>query len=267
MNENHRVCILSNHAEDLSLWRETLLRWQYPLTEGTIMKVFFAAIISVAILACEDSGRKDVKLETEKEKLSYAIGLNIGTNMHRDSVGVDPVVLLAGINDALTGDSSRRRMTDEEAQQAIMAFQQEMMARKSANAQLEGSENLKKGQAFLEENKKKEGVITLPSGLQYQVITEGKGRSPRENQTVTTNYRGMLINGEEFDSSYKRGEPMEFPLNRMISGWTEALQLMKVGSKWKLFVPPDLAYGEQGYGDVIGPNETLIFEIELLAIK
>ena len=127
--------------------------------------------------------------------------------------------------------------------------------------------NRQKGEAFLVENQKKEGVITLPSGLQYKVIEEGTGESPKPNDTVVTHYRGTLIDGKEFDSSYRRGEPASFPVNRVIAGWTEALQLMKVGAKWQLFIPPELAYGERGAGRAIGPNAALIFEIELVEIQ
>jgi FKBP-type peptidyl-prolyl cis-trans isomerase FklB len=149
----------------------------------------------------------------------------------------------------------------------MMAFQQEMMANQSKKAGELAEKNQKEGEAFLAANKKKDSVITLPSGLQYKVIAEGTGKMPTLNDTVTTNYRGTLIDGTEFDNSYKRGEPATFPVSGVIPGWTEALQHMKVGAKWQLFVPSNLGYGERGAGETIGPNATLIFEVELLSIK
>jgi FKBP-type peptidyl-prolyl cis-trans isomerase FklB len=147
------------------------------------------------------------------------------------------------------------------------AFQKEMMAKMTENSKKAGEKNKKEGEVFLAENKKKPGIITLPSGMQYKIMREGTGKSPKSTDTVTTHYRGTTLDGKEFDSSYKRNEPASFPLNRVIAGWTEALQLMKVGSKWQLFIPSNLAYGENGAGQDIGPDATLIFEVELLAVK
>ena len=204
-------------------------------------------------------------LKTDKDKVSYSIGLDIGTNFKRQSVDLDQKALAAGIADGLSG--GKPLLTEDEVRKVLAQFQQQMAAKAQQLAQQLAEKNQKEGEVFLAENKKKKGVITLPSGLQYQVITAGTGKIPKATDTVTTHYRGTLIDGTEFDSSYKRGEPASFPVNGVIKGWTEALQLMKVGSKWQLFIPSNLAYGPQGAGQVIGPNATLIFEIELLAIK
>ena len=204
-------------------------------------------------------------LKTDKDKVSYSIGLDIGTNFKRQSVDLDSKALAAGIADGLSG--GKPLLTEDEVRKVLAQFQQQMAAKAQQAAQQLAEKNQKAGEAFLAENKKKKGVITLPSGLQYQVIKEGTGKIPKATDTVTTHYRGTLIDGTEFDSSYKRGEPASFQVNGVIKGWTEALQLMKVGSKWQLFIPSNLAYGPQGAGQVIGPNATLIFEIELLSIK
>jgi FKBP-type peptidyl-prolyl cis-trans isomerase len=204
-------------------------------------------------------------LKTQKDKLSYAIGMNIGASMKKDALDLDPAVLSRAIKDGLTG--AKPLMTEEEAKTVITAFRAEMMKKQQDAAQKTGDANKQAGQAFLAANKAKAGVVTLPSGLQYKIITEGTGPKPTASDTVVTNYRGMLIDGKEFDSSYKRGEPATFPVGQVIKGWTEALQLMPVGSKWQLFIPSDLAYGERSPGPEIGPNSTLIFDIELLSIQ
>ena len=204
-------------------------------------------------------------LKTEKEKLSYAIGLNIGESMKKDSLDIDPAILSRAIKDALTG--GKTAISETEAKTVITAFRSEMMKKQQAQAAQAGDANKLAGQKFLAENKSKEDVVTLPSGLQYKIIKEGDGPKPSASDTVVTNYRGTLIDGTEFDSSYKRGEPATFPVGQVIKGWTEALQLMPVGSKWQLFIPSDLAYGERSPGGEIGPNSTLIFDIELLSIQ
>jgi FKBP-type peptidyl-prolyl cis-trans isomerase FklB len=205
-------------------------------------------------------------LKTPKEKFSYAIGLKMGENFKRQSVEVDPAILARGVKDALAGNKGL--LTDEEAQSAIMDTQKEVRARMEEKNKEAGAANKKEGDAFLEANKSKEGVKVLPSGLQYKILKEGTGPKPAASDSVSVNYRGTLINGKEFDSSYKRGQPATFPVSRVIPGWTEALQLMPVGSKWELFIPSDLAYGEHNPpGGDIGPDETLIFEVELLSIE
>lgn len=200
--------------------------------------------------------------QNDKDKLSYSIGLNIGANLKAQGIDVNPQVVARAISDMQTG--KKPAMSDSEVQAALTGLQNAMKARDQAKS----DENKKRGDEFLAANAKKPGVVTLPSGLQYKVIKNGTGPKPKLTDTVVTNYRGNLIDGKEFDSSYKRNEPATFPCNGVIKGWTEALQLMPVGSKWQLFVPPSLAYGERGAGGgVIGPNETLVFEVELVSIK
>lgn len=203
-------------------------------------------------------------LKDQKDKVSYGYGMQIGSNLKRQGIEINADLLAAGLKAALAGDKTL--ITEEEAREAMMAMQKEMQAKRMEKQKTEGEENKKKGEQFLAENKKKEGVKTTASGLQYQVMTMGTGPKPKAEDTVSTHYRGTLIDGTEFDSSYKRGEPAKFPLNGVIKGWTEALQLMPVGSKWKLFIPGDLAYGPGGRPG-IPPNATLLFDIELLGIE
>jgi FKBP-type peptidyl-prolyl cis-trans isomerase FklB len=205
-------------------------------------------------------------LKTQKEKASYAIGMNIGKNLKRDSVEVDPAVLYRGLKDAFAGN--KLLMNDEEAKAALMALQTEVRAKEEAKVKAAGVENKKTGEAFLAANKIKEGVVTLPSGLQYKIIKEGTGPKPTAEDTVLCHYRGTLVDNTEFDSSYKRGEPLKIPVGGVIKGWTEAIQLMPVGSKWQLYIPSDLAYGERGApGSPIGPNSALVFDVELISIE
>jgi FKBP-type peptidyl-prolyl cis-trans isomerase FklB len=233
--------------------------------KGVSMRAaWVAAILGVVLLTSHAFAEEQTVLKTEKEKVSYIIGVNIGRNLKTQSVDVDPDMVSKGMKDVAS--SGKLLMTDEEMKATMTAFQQEMMKKRQEELEKVGGKNKAEGEAFLAANKKKPGVITLPSGLQYKVITKGKGKSPKATDKVTVNYRGTLIDGTEFDSSYKRGEPASFPVNGVIKGWTEALQLMKEGSKWELFIPPDLAYGEKGAGNVIGPNATLIFEVELLSV-
>lgn len=202
--------------------------------------------------------------KTQKDKVSYAIGLDVGGTLRKQSIEVDPSIFLQGLKDAL-GDA-KPQMSDEEVRATMMQLQADMRARQEAKMKAAAETNKKEGDAFLAANKSKEGVVTLPDGLQYKVLTKGTGPTPAATDTVVCNYRGTLVNGTEFDSSYKRNEPATFPLNGVIKGWTEALQLMPVGSKWQLFIPPDLAYGAGGKGP-IGPESTLIFEVELVSIQ
>jgi FKBP-type peptidyl-prolyl cis-trans isomerase FklB len=203
-------------------------------------------------------------LKTDKDKQSYAIGMNIGKSIHRDGVDVDPNILLRGMKDALSG--GKTVLTDDEAKAVMTNLQAEMHKQAAEKAQLAGEANKKAGDAFLAENKTKDGVVTLPSGLQYKILTEGTGPKPTAIDTVVCNYKGTLLDSTEFDSSYSRKQPLTIPVGGVIKGWTEALQLMPVGSKWQLFIPSDLAYGPQAKGP-IGPNSALIFEVELLSIQ
>jgi FKBP-type peptidyl-prolyl cis-trans isomerase len=203
--------------------------------------------------------------KTQKDKVSYAIGMNIGANLHRQSVDIDPKVLQQGLEDALAG--GKTLLSEDEARATLTDFQTDMRKKQQEKMQQAGEANKKDGDAFLAANKAKDGVVALPSGLQYKILTAGTGPKPAAGDSVVCNYRGTLIDGKEFDSSYKRGQPATFPVSGVIKGWTEALQLMPVGSKWQLFVPSELAYGERGTGADIGPNATLIFEVELLSIQ
>ncbi len=211
------------------------------------------------------SGDKKMVLKDLKDKISYSIGLNIGRDFQQNDMDINPDILAQGIKDVLSGGEIR--MSDEEIQEALMAFQQEAATKQQERIQEMAEGNRKMGEEFLAENAKKDDVVTLPSGLQYKIIEEGNGKTPGPDDTVTVNYRGTLIDGTEFDSSYQRGEPASFPVKGVIPGWTEALQLMREGAKWQLFIPADLAYGERGAGRVIGPNSALVFDVELLEVK
>jgi FKBP-type peptidyl-prolyl cis-trans isomerase FklB len=204
-------------------------------------------------------------LKTQKDKASYAIGLNIGKSLHKDSVEVDPSIVARGLRDGMAGNKSL--LTDEEIKATMTALQADVNKRQGEKMQQVGEVNKKAGDAFLAANKTKEGVVALPSGLQYKVLKEGTGPKPTAGDSVVCNYKGTLLDNTEFDSSYKRGQPAKFPVSGVIKGWTEALQLMPVGSKWQLFIPSDLAYGQRGPSPEIGPNATLVFEVELLSIE
>jgi len=203
-------------------------------------------------------------LKTQSQKISYALGMGLGKNLKRDSVQVDPAVILRGLKDALAGN--KLLLTDDEAKAAIMELNAELRTKAETKAKAAALENKMKGDSFLAANKTKEGVVTLPSGLQYKIITQGTGPKPTSDDTVVCNYRGTLIDGTEFDSSAKHGQALKIPVGGVIKGWTEALQLMPTGSKWQLFIPSDLAYGERA-PSTIGANSTLIFEVELLSIE
>jgi len=228
------------------------------------MRLLFSIVLGIVLLAGQVNAEEKKALQTPKEKLSYSIGADIGSKM-KSQLDIDPDSLAQGIKDAFSGN--KMLLTEQEINETLSALQKEMMEKKAVLARQAGEKNKNKGDAFLAENKKKEGVKTLQSGLQYKVITEGNGKTPKAEDTVVTNYRGTLIDGTEFDSSYKRGQPATFQVKGVIAGWTEALQLMKEGSKWQLFVPSNLAYGERGAGSAIGPNATLIFEVELISVQ
>jgi FKBP-type peptidyl-prolyl cis-trans isomerase FklB len=206
---------------------------------------------------------KPLVLTTEKDKQSYAIGLNVGKSLHRDDIDVDPKIVLQGLKDAMAGGAVL--LTDEQIKTVMTDLQNQVRQKQEEKRQALAESNKKDGAAFLAANATKPGVVTLPSGLQYKVLTAGTGAKPTAT-SVVCNYRGTLLDNTEFDSSYKRGQPMTFPVSGVIKGWTEALQLMPVGSKWQLVVPADLAYGERAQGPG-GPNATLVFEVELLSIQ
>lgn len=204
-------------------------------------------------------------LKTQREKASYALGMSLGSSWHRQQVPVDPALVARGVKDALSG--GKTLLTEDEMKAALAQLQSQYQQAQQAKAHAEGEANRKSGEAFLEANKSKEGVKALPDGLEYKVLKEGTGPKPTASDTVTVNYRGTLVDGKEFDSSYAQGKPVTFPVNGVIKGWTEALQLMPVGSKWQLFIPADLAYGDNPRpGGLIKPGDTLIFDVELLSI-
>jgi FKBP-type peptidyl-prolyl cis-trans isomerase len=230
------------------------------------MSLRLAAFALAALVGCQQSGGHDVKLETTQDKVSYSIGLNVGINLLRDSILVNPDAFIRGVMDA-RGDSANRLMTVAEMDSTMTIFQEELRKKQMEQAAKEGETNMAAGKAYMAKNATLPGVSQLPSGLQYKVVSEGRGNKPTATSTVEVHYTGRLIDGTIFDSSYKRGEPAVFAVNGVIKGWTEALLLMPVGSKWELCIPPDLAYGPTGAGGVIPPNATLLFEVELLGIK
>ncbi|HEV2522908.1 MAG TPA: FKBP-type peptidyl-prolyl cis-trans isomerase [Candidatus Acidoferrales bacterium] len=205
------------------------------------------------------------ELSTEKDKLSYAIGMEMGKGVKAGGLDVDTNLMMRGLKDAISGGKSL--MTEEELRQVITKVQQEIRQKQTQAAQAAAAENKTKGEAFLTENAKKDGVVALPDGLQYKIVTAGQGKKPAETDTVLCNYKGTFLDGTEFDSSARAGKPVPFEVKNVIPGFKEILQLMPVGSKWQVFIPSSLAYGERGAGNVIGPNSTLIFEIELVGIQ
>jgi FKBP-type peptidyl-prolyl cis-trans isomerase FklB len=228
------------------------------------MKRFIICFVTVS-LASICLAQDKPQLKDQKDKASYSIGYDIGATFKKQNIELNVDALMAGLKEGIAGQDAT--MSKEERDKTLEAFQKEMMEKQAAASKEAATKNAAEGEKFLAENKKKEGVKTTASGLQYKVLKEGSGASPKETDTVVTNYKGTLIDGTEFDSSYKRNEPATFPVNRVIKGWTEALQLMKPGAKYQLFIPASLAYGERGAGRDIGPNATLIFEVELLSIK
>ena len=216
-------------------------------------------------LSVKPRSQSPLVLKTDKDRVSYALGMNLGTNLHRDSIDIDTAIFLRALKDTLAG--GKTLLTESETRAALTQLQTAVRAKQMEKMRLAGEANKKEGDSFLATNKTKEGIVTLPSGLEYKILTQGTGPKPAATDTVVCNYRGTLINGTEFDSSYKSGQPATFPVGGVIKGWTEALQLMPVGSKWQLFVPAELAYGERGPRPEIGPNSTLVFEVELLSIQ
>src|SRR6266403_1772594 len=241
-------------------------RCNSPTAPGLILLMKRLIIcLSAACLASIGLAQDKAQLKDQKDKASYSIGYDIGETCKKQNVDLNADTLFGGLKDALAGKEAA--LNKEEREKTLQALQKEMMEKQIAASKEAATKNSAEGEKFLAENKKKEGVKTTASGLQYKVLKEGSGESPKETDTVVTNYRGTLLDGTEFDSSYKRNEPATFPVNRVIKGWTEALLMMKPGSKYQLFIPSALGYGERGVGKDIGPNSTLIFEVELLSIK
>lgn len=229
------------------------------------MRSLMVGVLCVLLVAVHGMAQDSAILKTQRDKVSYSMGLDIGRMLKMQGVDVDLELVTRGLKDAYTGNQPL--LTDEEMQEVLTNFKKEFIAKQQELAKQQGEKNKREEEIFLETNKKKEGVQTLPSGLQYKVLKAGAGKKPTATDTVTVHYRGTLIDGKEFDSSYRRGKPATFPVNGVIPGWTEALQLMEEGAKWELFIPSNLAYGERSAGGDIGPNATLIFEVELISIE
>jgi FKBP-type peptidyl-prolyl cis-trans isomerase FklB len=229
-----------------------------------------AGLLAGSALAAQDESKAKAKagpeLKDMMQKASYGLGVLSAKNFKKMAVNIDPDLFANGFKDAMT--DAKIQLTDQQIQEALQSLQRTMMARQAESSKGLAEKNLKEGGAFLAANKSKPGVKTLPSGLQYKVLKEGTGRSPKATDTVSANYRGTLVDGTEFDNSQRSGGPVPFPVNRVIKGWTEALQMMKVGSKWQLFIPPELAYGATpDPNGPIPPNATLVFDVELVGIK
>ncbi len=229
-----------------------------------LRKVFLAGpVLGLACGICATAGA--VELKTEDDKVSYSVGYRLGGDFKRQEVNIKSEMLVKGIEDAIGG--AQPLMSEEEMRTVMMNMANRVKAAQMEKLKQQGAENLKAGEAFLAQNAGKEGVTTLPSGLQYRVLAAGSGKSPKEGDKVTVNYRGTLVDGTEFDSSYSRNQPATFAVGQVIPGWTEGLQLMKEGDKWELVIPANLAYGERGAGARIPPNSTLIFEVELISVN
>lgn len=229
------------------------------------MKYMFTVVLIVVFFFGVSVAGESLELNEEKNRISYSVGHQVGSDFKRQGVELNPEAFVKGINDALSGKEPL--MTRQEMNKTLMDLKKKIMAAQQQEKKRVAGKNLAEGKAFLSENEKKEGVKTLPSGLQYEIIKEGTGTTPKATDTVTVHYRGSLLDGTEFDSSYSRGKPATFRADRVIPGWKEALQLMKEGARWQLFIPPELAYGERGAGSKIGPNSTLIFDVELISVK
>ncbi len=229
------------------------------------MKITRVAAVVLSFAASTTFAADAMPLTTDVDKVSYSIGTDLGKNIKKQGIEINPSALARGIQDGINGGSLL--MTEQEMKDALNKFQKDLMAKRSEQFNKKSAENKAKGEAFLQENKSKPGVVTLASGLQYKIIKNGSGAKPGKDDTVTVEYTGKLINGEVFDSTEKGGQPATFKLSQVIPGWTEALQLMPSGSTWELYVPASLAYGERSIGGVIGPNETLIFNVHLMDVK
>jgi FKBP-type peptidyl-prolyl cis-trans isomerase FklB len=204
-------------------------------------------------------------LTTDKDKLSYAIGMDLGENFKAQSIDINPVILANGIKDAIAGTPAL--MTAAQREETMMKFQKEFRAKQETEMKQAAEKNKQAGEAFLAANKSKAGVVTLPSGLQYKIVEAGTGAMPTAKDVVAVEYEGTLINGKVFDSSAKQGKPVTFTVGDVIPGWQEALKLMKVGARWELVIPANLAYGERGVGEAIGPNEVLVFKVKLVSVE
>ena len=233
--------------------------------KGNPMKYVLVLLIAILFAACQSSPGGKTSLSSEKDSLSYSVGLQMGESLKLGADDMDIEALVKGIRDGM-GDKEKM-LTKEEVQNNFSKFQKIMTAKFQEDQKRKAEEGIVKGDEFLKENAQKEGVVTLPSGLQYKIIEAGSGPSPKATDQVVVHYRGRLLDGTQFDSSYDRGQPATFGVGQVIKGWTEGLQLMSTGAKWELYIPSELAYGARGAGQTIPPNSTLIFEVELLEIK
>ena len=230
-----------------------------------ILLFTLVAALTIPLSAQDAAAPGQTAPATQKDKVSYGIGVQVAKTLKAQGIDINPDLLVKGLRDALSGQ--KLLMSDEDLNTTMAALQKEVGEKQMAEKAKEADVNKKAGDAFLAENSKKDGVVSLPSGLQYKILKPAEGKKPTDADTVSCNYRGTLIDGKEFDSSYKRGQPASFPVGGVIKGWTEALQLMPVGSKWQLFIPADLAYGDRQAGPDITPGSMLIFEVELLSIQ
>jgi FKBP-type peptidyl-prolyl cis-trans isomerase FklB len=263
--ENPECFSLLSMKKALHLPQEFTIFTSFSLTKECFMKYFCVLMLCAGIISLPLSAQKKVVFKNQKDSVSYVIGMNIGKDMKTRSISVNPDLMLKGLRDGLNDAKS---MIDEAAvQRVMMAFQQEMTEKQREVNNKIGEKNKKDGEAFLAMNKNRDSVVTQPSGLQYKVLRQGTGKTPTAKDTVVVHYRGSLLDGKEFDNSYKRGEPISFPVTGVIKGWIEALQLMKEGDKWEVYIPSELGYGERGAGQMIGPNSVLIFEVELISVK
>lgn len=228
------------------------------------MKANWIVILGIGLLAIPAIAQDSTAPTTQKDKVSYGIGVQVAKTLKNQGIDINSDLLIKGLRDALSGQ--KLLMSDDELNNTMAALQQEMTQKQQQARAKEADDNKKSGDAFLADNGKKDGVVTLPSGLQYKIVKPSDGKKPTDADTVTCNYRGTLIDGTEFDKS-QAGQPATFQVGAVIPGFKEALKLMPIGSTWQFFIPPNLAYGDRGAGNVIGPNTTLIFEVELLSIK
>lgn len=229
---------------------------------GMSMSTFVAA--SAAVPAAETNG-KPASLSNDKDKLSYSIGADLGVNFKKQGIDINPAMMALGLQDGATGN--KLLLTEDQMKDVLNKFQKDLISKRSAEFNKQAEENKAKGDAFLNQNKSKAGIVSLPSGLQYKIVNAGNGAKPAKEDSVTVEYTGQLIDGQVFDSTDKAGKPATFKVSQVIPGWTEALQLMPTGSTWEVYVPANLAYGPRNIGGSIGPNETLIFKIHLISVK
>jgi FKBP-type peptidyl-prolyl cis-trans isomerase len=229
------------------------------------MKAPVAIVLCMVFLSGVSAAAEKKESKEQKDKISYSVGYQVGGDFKRQGVELNPKLFLKGVQDAMSG--AKPQMTPQEMNQTLVDLKKKIVADERKDRQAKAQKALAEGEAFLAANGKKEGVVTLPTGLQYKVVREGSGASPKATDNVTVNYRGTLVDGTEFDSSYKRNKPAAFRVDRVIPGWTQALTMMKTGAKWQLFIPAKLGYGEHGAGTKIPPGSTLIFDVELVSVQ